>query len=147
MIINNEKKKLSRNRKRRIQQKNKINDDMKLLLNKIKSENKKKNKNFDKIKQLEILLVRIKYGDKPDKLQSALKELNKIQVIEKNLHEIKYEILQDYDGTFEMVGTLLVGDHTKQTHIRFRKMIDFESYINKIDNGYDADDTIFIGYI
>ena len=31
---------------------------MKLLLNKIKSEKKKKSKNFDKIKQLEILLVR-----------------------------------------------------------------------------------------
>ena len=120
---------------------------MKILLNKIKSEKKKKYKNLDKIKQLEILLVRIKYADKPNKLQSALKELNKIQVIDKNLHEIKYEILQDYDGTYEMVGTLSVGDHTKQTHIRFRKMIDFESYINKIDNGYDADDSIFNGYI
>ena len=147
MIIDNENKKLSRNRRRRIERKSKIDDDMKLLLNKIKSEKKKKNKNLDKIKQLEILLVRIKYADTPDKLQNALKELNKIQVIDKNLHEIKYEILQDYDGTFEIVGTLLVGDHTKQTHIRFRKMIDFESYINKIDNGYDADDTIFIGYI
>ena len=147
MIINNETKKLSRNRKKRIERKNKISDDMKLLLNKIISEKKKKNKNLDKIKQLEILLVRIKYADNPNKLQSALKELNKIQVIDKNLHEIKYEILKDYDGTFEMVGTLLVGDHTKQTHIRFRKMTDFESYINKIDNGYDADDTIFIGYI
>ena len=147
MIINNETKKLSRNRKRRIDRKNKIINDMKLLLNKIKSEKKKKNKNFDKIKQLEILLVRIKYADKPDKLQSALKELNNIQVIDKNLYEIKYEKLQDYDSTFEMVGTLLVGDHTKQTHIRFRKMIDFETYINKIDDGYDADDSIFNGYI
>ena len=44
MIINNENKKLSRNRKRRIQRKNKINDDMKLLLNKIKTEKKKKKK-------------------------------------------------------------------------------------------------------
>ena len=147
MIINNETKKLSRNRKRRIERKNKISDDMKLLLNKIKSEKKKKKKNFDKIKQLEILLVRIKNGDNPGKLQSALKELNKIRVIDKNLHEIKFEILQDYDGTFEMIGTLLVGDQLHQTHIRFRKMIDFESYINKIDDGYDADDSIFNGYI
>ena len=38
LIIKNENKKLSRNRKRRIDRK-KINDDMKLLLNKIKSEN------------------------------------------------------------------------------------------------------------
>ena len=81
-MTNNENKTLSRNRKRRIEQRNKINDDMKLLLNKIKSEKKNKNKNFDKISQLEILLVRIKYADKPDKLESALKELNKIQVID-----------------------------------------------------------------
>ena len=40
--MNNENKKLSRNRKRRIEQKNKIDDNMKLLLNKIKSEKKKK---------------------------------------------------------------------------------------------------------
>ena len=48
----------------------KINNEMKLLLNKIKSEKKKNN---DKIKQLEILLVRIKYADKPNKLESTLK--------------------------------------------------------------------------
>ena len=68
MIINNETKKVSRNRKRRIDRKNKINNDMKLLSNKIKSAKRKRNKNFDRIKQLEILLVRIKYADKPDKL-------------------------------------------------------------------------------
>ena len=42
MIINNENKKLSRNTKRRIIHRIKINDDMKLLLNKIKSEKKEK---------------------------------------------------------------------------------------------------------
>ena len=147
MIINNENKKLSRNRKRRIQRKNKINDDMKLLLNKIKSEKRKRNEKFDKIKQLEILLVRIKYADKPDKLQSALKELVEIQVIDKNLHEIKQEILEDYIGTFEMVGNLKVGDQIRQTHVRFRNMDDFEAYINSIDEGYDAEDAIFNGYI
>ena len=42
MIMYNENIKLSRNRKRRIERKNKITDDMKLLLNKIKSEKKKK---------------------------------------------------------------------------------------------------------
>ena len=59
---------------------------MKFLLNKIKSEKKKKNEKFDKIKELEILLVRIKYAHKPHKLESALKKLNKIQVFDKNLH-------------------------------------------------------------
>ena len=146
-MTNNENKKLSRNTKRRIDRKNKVNDDMKLLLNKIKSEKKKKKKNLDKIKQLEILLVRIKYADKPDKLESALRELNKIQVIDKNLHEIKNEILLDYVGAFEMIGNLKVGNQIRQTNIRFRNMDGFEAYINAIVEGYDAEDAIFNGHI
>ena len=137
MIINNENKKLSRNRKRRIERKNKMNDDMKLLLNKIKSK-KKKNKNFDKIRQLEILLVNIKYANDPNKLQSALKELNKIQVINKNLHEIKEEIIIDYSDEFEMVGNLKVGEQIRQTHTRFRNISDYEAYIYSIDQDYDS---------
>ena len=43
---------------------------MKLLLNKIKSEKKKKN--LDKIKQLEIVLVNIKYANHPKKKQKML---------------------------------------------------------------------------
>ena len=147
LIIDNENKKLSRNRKRRIDRKTKLNDDMKLLLNKIKSEKKKKNKDFDKIKQIEILLVNINYANDPNKLQSELKELNKIQVVNKNIHEIKQEKLIDYVVEFEMVGNLKVGDQIRQTHFRFRNMDDFESYINSIDEGYDADDCIFNGYI
>ena len=123
-IINNETKKLSRNKKRRIARKLNMSNDMKSILNKIKSEKKKKNKNFDKIKQLEILLVNIKYFNDSIKLENALKELNKIQVINKNLHEIKNEILNDYKGVFEMIGNLLVGDQLRQTHIRFRNMDD-----------------------
>ena len=76
-----------------------------------------------------------------------MKELNKIQVIDKNLHEIKNEILLDYTGEFEMVGNLKVGNQIRQTHIRFRNMDEFESYINSIDEGDDADDCIFNGYI
>ena len=147
MIMDNENIQLSRNRKGRIERRNEINNDLNLLLNKIKSEKKKKNKNFDKIKQSEILLVKVKYANDPNKLENALKELIKIEVIDQNLHEIKNEILQDYDGTFEMVGTLIVGHQLRQTHIRFRNMIDFENYINSIDEGYDADDSIFNGYI
>ena len=120
---------------------------MRVLLNKIKSEKKKKNKNLDKIKELEILLVNIKYANDSNKLHSALKELNKIQVIDKNLHEIKQEILLDYTGEFEMVGNLKVGDQIRQTHIKFRNMDDFEAYINSIDQDYDSDDSIFNGYI
>ena len=40
-------------------------------------------------------LVKIKYANNPNKLQSELKELNKIHVIDKNLHEIKQEKLLD----------------------------------------------------
>ena len=147
VIIDNENKKLSRNRKRRIQRKNKIDDQIKLLLNKIKSEKKKTNKNLKKIKQLEILLVNIKYANKPNKLQSALKELNKIQVFNKNLHQIKHEIIQEYTSEFEMVGNLKVGDQIRQTHIRFRNISDYEAYINSFDQDYDSEDAIFNGYI
>ena len=147
MIINNENKKLSKNRKRRITRTLNMNNDMKLLLNKIKSEKKKRNKNLDKIKELEILLVNIKYANDPKRLEKALKELNKIQVIDKNLHEVKNEILLNYTDVFEMVGNLKVGDQIRQSHIRFRNMDDFEAYINSIDQDYDSDDSIFNGYI
>ena len=43
---------------------------------------KRKRKDFDKIKQLEIELVKIKYVDEPDKLQNALRELKKAEVID-----------------------------------------------------------------
>ena len=144
VIIDNENKKLSRNTKRRIERKNKKDDNMKLLLNKIKTEKKKKS--LDKIKILEIELVKIKYANNPNKLQSELKELNKIQVIDKNLHEIKHEILQDYTGEFEMVGNVKVGGQIRQSRIRFRNKDDFEAYINSIDKDYDSEDSIFNGY-
>ena len=89
----------------------------------------------------------MKYADKPDKLESALREINKIEVMDTNLHEIKNEILLDYVGGFEMVGNLKVGDQIRQTNIRFRNMDDFEAFINAIDEGYDAEDAIFKGHI
>ena len=144
MMMNNENKNLSPSRKRRFERKHKMSDDMKVLLIKIKSEKKKKN--LDKIKHFEILLGKTKYADNPNKLNNALKELNKIEVVNKNLHEIKQEVLQDYNDEFEIVGNLKVGDQIRQTHIRFRNMVEFESYTNFIDEGYDADDCIFNGF-
>ena len=76
-----------------------------------------------------------------------MKELNKIQVIDKNLHEIKHEILIDYEGVFEMDGNLKVGDQIRQTRISFRNINDYEAYINSIDQDYDSEDAIFNGYI
>ena len=103
-------------------------------------------KKIDKIKELEIELVKVKYANKPDKSQSKLKELIKIHVFIKNLHEIKNEIKLEYTGEFEMVGKLSLGDQIRQTHIRFRNIDDFESYINAIDEGYEAEDAVFNGY-
>ena len=73
--------------------------------------------------------------------------MNKIEVVDKSLHEIKNEILQEYVGVFEMVGNLKVGDQIRQTNIRIRNMDDFEAYIIAIDEGYDAEDAIFNSYI
>ena len=46
-----------------------------------------------------------------------------------------------------MVGNLKVDDQTCQTIIRFRNMDDYESYINSIDEGCDAEDAIFNVYV
>ena len=106
---------------------------MKSILNKIRTEKEKKNKSFDKIKNLEIGLVGIKYANNPNKSQSELKKLKTIQVIDTHLHEIKNEILLDYTGEFEMVGSSKVGDQIRQTRKRFRNIDDYEAYTNSID--------------
>ena len=124
MILNNENKKTLRNRKRRIERGVKLDDKMKSLLNKIHNRKKRNNKNFDKIKELEIELVKIKYFNNSNLLEAKLKDLNKIQVDDENLHEIKNEILGDYTVEFELVGKLSIGDQIRETHIRFRYITD-----------------------
>ena len=65
-----------------------------------------------------------------------------------NLHEIKNEILEDFTGDFELIGSILVGEVEQKTNIRLKNVEDFESYINAIDNcGYDSDDFIFTGWL
>ena len=65
-----------------------------------------------------------------------------------NLHEIKNEILEDYTGDFELIGSMLVGEVEQKTNIRFKNVDDFEIYINAIDNsGYDSEDVIFTGWL
>ena len=91
--------------------------------------------------------MKIEYAKNPNKLLSELKELNKIQVVNKILHEIKQEISIDYTAEFEMAGNLKVGDQFRQTRIRFRNVADYESYINAIDQDYDSEDAFFNGYI
>ena len=46
-----------------------------------------------------------------------------------------------------MVAKLSLADQIRETYIRFRNMDGFESYINAIDESYDAEDAIFNGYI
>ena len=88
-------------------------------------------------------MVEINYANTPDKLQSGLKQSNKIQVVDKNLNEIRNERLVDYSGECEMVCSSKVGDQNRQTHIRFRNLTDYEAYINSFDEVYDAEDAIF----
>ena len=147
MIMDNENKKLSRNTKKRIRRRLQMNDDKKLILNKIKTEKKRKMKILDKTKQLEIVLVKINYAKTPKKLENALKELNEIHVVNANLNEIKNEILLNYEDDFEKVGTLKVGDQIRQTPIRFRNIADYEAYINAIVQDYESEDSVFNGYI
>ena len=65
-----------------------------------------------------------------------------------NLHEIKNEILEDFTGDFELIGSMLVGEIEQKTNIRFKNVDDFESYINAKDNsGYDSEDVIFTGWL
>ena len=61
-----------------------------------------------------------------------------------NLHEIKNEILEDYTGDFELIGSMLIGEIDQKTNIRYKNVDDFENYIIAIDNGgYDSEDVIF----
>ena len=61
-----------------------------------------------------------------------------------NLHEIKNQILEDYTGDFELIGSMLVGEVEQKTNIRFKIVDDFESYIIAIDNsGYDSEDFFY----
>ena len=72
---------------------------------------------------------------------------DKYYVNKLNLHEIKNEILQDYKGEFKLNGSTWIGEMEQKTNIRFKKLDDFESYINAIDNsGYDSED-VFIGWL
>ena len=92
-------------------------------------------------------MLKIKTANDPNKLQSAQKELNKIQVVDKNLQESNIEILRDYPGEFEIVGKLSIGDQITETHSIFRFITDYESYFNAIDQDYESEDTIFNGYV
>ena len=58
-------------------------------------------------------------------------------------HKIRSQNLKHYTGDFEMIGSMLIGEIEQKTNIRFKKLDDFETYINAIDIGYDSEDVIF----
>ena len=69
--------------------------------------------------------------------------MNKRKFYDMILHEIRDKVLKGYNGVFEIVGTMVVGGNFQKTHIRFRNIKDFETYINSLDeNGYESDDSI-----
>ena len=68
------------------------------------------------------------------------------KVFEKNLHELKQEILRNYKGEFEM-SWLSIGDQLRETRIRFRNNSDYEAFINAIDKDCEFEDATFNGYI
>ena len=74
-------------------------------------------------------------------------ELNKKEVIDKNIHEIKNEIIRDYAGEFEIVGRMKIADQTRETHFRFSNTDNYEAYDIPIDQDYEFEDAVFIGYL
>ena len=91
-------------------------------------------------------MVKIIYFENPNLSKSKLKELYKFQVVDKNILEIKNEILRDYAGEFETVGKISIGDQIRTTLIRFRNIADYEAYTDAIDQDYESEDAIVIGY-
>ena len=113
------------------------------LLKKGKQAKKKENKNIDQFRELEIELVKIKYVNNHNKLQSELEKLKKIQVVDLILHENENDIFQNITGESEMVGTVVFGENSRKTHFRFRKINHYLAYFNSIDQGYESEDSVF----
>ena len=62
-----------------------------------------------------------------------------------NTHEIKSDILSDYERDFEMICDLITGRNVRKTHNNFGVIIHYEAYINAKDMDYDSEDRIFQG--
>ena len=92
-------------------------------------------------------LVTLKYAYSRSKLQNALKEPSKTNVVDLNLHEIKNDILGEKTGEFDFFGTFVIEESLGNTHIRFENIEDFEAYIFSIDQGYEFEDALFDGFI
>ena len=56
-------------------------------------------------------------------------------------------MLLDFNGDFEINGSLIIGPIEHKTSISFKNMDDFRSYISAIDIDYDNEDVAFTGYV
>ena len=63
-----------------------------------------------------------------------------------NLHEIIKESLLDYTGAFEKIGEFTVGGNIRKTHIRFKSVNNYETYINAYNIEIDGEGAVFSGY-
>ena len=62
--------------------------------------------------------------------------------------KLKMKFFEDYTGDFELIGSMLIGEIEQKTKFRFKKVDDFETYFNAIDNGgYDSGDVIFTRWL
>ena len=41
-----------------------------------------------------------------------------------------------------MVGTVVIGENSRKTHIWFKKINHYQAYINSIDQGYKSEDSV-----
>ena len=71
--------------------------------------------------------------------------LNRLPLIDKNLHENKNEIWGYYTSDIEMIVTSKNVDQNGETQIRFNNNKGCETYINSIDQKYESEDSIFNG--
>ena len=92
-------------------------------------------------------MVNNKYASNPTELPNEIKQLTKQQATDTNLHEVKSFLMRVCDVEFEMIGTLVYGENTRSNHMSFRKISDYESYINSAGDAYDSGDSIFKGYV
>ena len=72
---------------------------------------------------------------------------NKRYVRDLILHETKDENLEENRGSFEMIGSMLIGELEEKTNNRYKNVDDFEGYCNAIDIDYVSEDVIFTGLL
>ena len=90
-------------------------------------------------------MVTLKHSNFLIKLENPIKELNRSFVVDITLHQIEEEILKNYTADFEMIGTSVVGENLRSTHIRFRNIIEYENHFHSINDGCDSERTVFNG--